>query len=116
MQNIEKWRVKELALVLNTLGELLKKGNDLEWANVFFHFCHESEKIISNEKLNTESLSNLIRNTKSCFSGGKTIIQTELWHEDVSMRAILNKDFRLKRSQLIKILSEMEKSMIETIN
>ena len=45
MQKIEKWRIQELTYVLNDLAEILKQGNNAEWANVFTHFYYEAQKI-----------------------------------------------------------------------
>ena len=116
MQKIEKWRVEELALVLNELADLLMKGENPEWANVFSHFHLESKKIITKQKFNLDSLKNLVKNTKNCFYGGSSFINIELHHDDLEKRKRINQDLRLTRARLLKILSDIEKRVIETVN
>jgi len=63
MQKIEKWRLEELALVLNQLSEILREGNHCEWANVFHHFQDESQKILSKKEFDLDSL----KSTRACL-------------------------------------------------
>lgn len=116
MQKIETWRVKELALVLEQLSELLRQGNSYEWANVFSHFHAESQNIISKKEFDVEHVMRLIRNIKNCFHTTSTIRNLTLSSEDTPREVKINHDYHLTKARLLKILEDMEKQTIEHIH
>lgn len=116
MQKVEKWRIEELALVLSELSGLLRKGDNCEWANVFAHFNDESQKIISKKEFDTDSLNKLIVNIKNCFFVGGSLTNIDLWHENPEEKTRLNQSLSFTIAHLLKILTDMEKSIIEPIN
>lgn len=116
MQKIEKWRLQELSLVLHNLSELLKKGDNREWANVFGHFHHELQKIILKKELDLEPLKRLIYNIKNCFIGLNSFKNLVLWHLNSKEKAKINQEFQHSRARLLKILDDMEQRTIEYIH
>ncbi len=116
MQKIEKWRVKELALILNELALLLKAGNTRDWANVFFHFRDESQKIISKDEFDLDSLSKLVKNIKNCFFGSSSFTNIILRHENSEEKARINQSLYLIRARLLKILMDLEGRLADYIN
>ncbi len=118
MQKIEKWRLEELALVLDQMSAILRKGDHCEWANVFDHFQDESKDILSKKEFDLESLKRLIRNIKNCFqrmSSLKKLVIYDLEERRKESKEI-TKDFQNKIARLIKILEDMEKKTIEFIH
>lgn len=115
-QKIEKWRLDELAIVLNHLSELLRKGDNCEWGNVFYHFHIEAQNIISNREFDLELLKKLIQNIKNCFLGLNSFKNLVLWHKNSGENEKVNQDFQHSRSRLFKILEDMEQQTIEYIN
>jgi hypothetical protein len=116
MQKIEKWRVKELALILNELSLLLKAGKTLDWANVFSHFHDESQKIISKDEFDSDSLSKLIKNIKNCFFGSSSFTNIILRHENSEEKARINQSLYLTRAHLLKILMDLEDRLVDYIS
>lgn len=116
MQKIEKWRIQELALILKTLTDLMRKSNNSDWAGVFSHFHMESQEIILKDKLDIIFLNNLIKNIKNCYSTGNSFLNFKLEHEISEEMIQMNQDFRLLKALLFKSLSDMEQKMIEHIN
>jgi hypothetical protein len=116
MQRIEKWRVEELAMVISRLSDLLKKGDDREWANVFSHFHQESQKIISSKKFNLDDLSRLVINIKNCFSGSSSLNNIILWSENSEEMTRLNQELFQTRARLLKILKDMQDRAAEPIS
>lgn len=116
MQKIEKWRVEELALVLIQLAELLKKGDNCEWSNVFFHFKDESLKIINSKEFDLDQLKRLLRNINNCFSGASSLKNIVLWHENSEEKKRINQELLQVRARLLKILTEIEIRTVEHIS
>lgn len=116
MQKIEKWRIGELAFVLKQLGEILKRGSDCEWANVFFHFYEESQAINESDELNLDNLKKLLRNIKNCFSGVSSLMNLVLWHENSEEKILINEEFPQIRARLLKILNEIESRTVEYVS
>ena len=116
MQKIEKWRLEELALVLKHLAELLSKGNNRDWANVFLHFYQESQWIIAAQELNLEQVRNLIMNIKNCYSGASSFMSLFLRHENEKEKIELNQELFKARGRLLKIMAELEDRSIEYIS
>jgi hypothetical protein len=108
MQRIEKWRVQELALLLHQLHELLMKGNNSEWANVFLHFHQEAIEILSTDQLNVEALRRLIHNIVNCFDGYHSFTNLSLGTEDSDPGSDLNRDFNQAKVRLLAVLSEID--------
>jgi hypothetical protein len=116
MQKIEKWRIKELAQVLNQISILLRKGQNAEWANVFSHFAQEADHILQKKELALDSLIRLIQNIVNCFDEGRTLRDLVLRHENSDKMAELNQEFSQRRNLLLEILTEMEARWSDTIN
>jgi len=116
MQKIEKWRIQELSLIFRKISDLLIKGGNPEWANVFSHFQQESQKIISKKEFDEDLLHKLIINTKNCFSREHTFIHMELWHEDPKTKVSINQEFLLTRARLLKIITDINNKMIELVS
>lgn len=116
MQRIEKWRVEELALVISELSDLLREGDDYEWANVFSHYHQESQKIVSSKEFNIDYLHKLVTNVMNCFSGSSSLNSLVLWHENSEERTRLNQKLFQTRARLLKILKDMEDRAVEPIS
>lgn len=113
MQRVEKWRVQELALLLQQLYELLMKGNNSEWANVFLHFHQEAMDILSRAEMNIEALRRLIHNIVNCFDGYHSFTNLSLGMEDSDSRSELSHDFNQTKMRLLAVLSEIDKRTTE---
>lgn len=116
MQEIETWRVKELSLVLQQMSELLKQGNNYEWANVFLHFLTESQNVLCKNKLHADQLKKLIQNIKNCFHSNSTLRHLVLSKEGSPPGFDINQEFLRTRARLLRILGDMEERMIEYIH
>jgi hypothetical protein len=108
MLRVEKWRVQELALLLQQLHKLLIKGNNSEWANVFLHFHQETIEILSRNELNVEALRRLIHNIVNCFDGYHSFTNLSLGSEDSDSGSELNRDFNQAKVRLLAVLSEID--------
>ncbi len=116
MQKVEKWRVEELALLLKEFCELLRNGDNREWANVFSHFNDETKIIISKNNFDLDSLEKLIKNIRNSFSPGISLTTLILSHENTKIKKRLNQDFLHMRARILGSLKDMEYRTIETIN
>lgn len=116
MQKIEKWRIQELAHILNDLAEILKQGNNAEWANVFTHFYYESQKILYCKEFRLEELKKLLQNIGNCFIGISSFRNLSLGQDLPAESEILNKEFNKIRSRLLVVLAQMENQAVEYIN
>ena len=116
MQKIEKWRLEELALVLKHLAELLSKGDNREWANVFLHFYQESQYMIASKAFNLEQILKLIRNIKNCYSGASSFMNLVLYHDNEKEKKRFNQDLFKARTRLLKIMAELEDRSVDYIS
>lgn len=116
MQKIEKWRIEELAIVLNELTALLRTGDSRDWANVFSHFYDESQKIISKKEFDLNAFSKLVTNIKNCFFNGHSFKEIALKHKYPREEIKLNEDFLFVRARLYKILMDLELRITEYIS
>lgn len=116
MQKIEKWRVEELALVLNELAELLKAGEHSEWANVFLHFLEETEKIISQQEFDSKAIEKLARNILNCFDRNSSFVNITLKNENPREEQKLNQTLLLTRARLLNLLNDIQERIIEHIH
>ena len=116
MQKIEKWRVKELALILNELSLLLEAGNTRDWANVFSHFHDESQKIISKSEFDPDSLNKLVKNIKNCYFGSSSFTNIILRHENSEENARMNQNLYLARAGLLKIIMDLEGRLVDYVS
>ncbi|UCC41060.1 MAG: hypothetical protein JSV96_06420 [Candidatus Aminicenantes bacterium] len=116
MQRIEKWRVEELTIVLNELSNLLRKGDDYEWANVFSHFYQESQNIASGKEFNLDSLLKLVANVSNCFSRASSLSNIVLWQENSEERTHANQELFQTRARLLKILKDIEDLSVDYIS
>jgi hypothetical protein len=116
MQKIEKWRLEELALILKQLAELLNKGDNREWANVFLHFHQESQYIIASKAFNLEQIIKLIMNIKNCCSGASSFMNLVLHHENEKEKIRFNQDLFKARTRLLKIMAELEDRSVEYVS
>jgi hypothetical protein len=116
MQKIEKWRIQELSIVLHDLTELLKCGNNTEWANVFKHYHCESQKILLKKEFDLNETKKLLQNIGNCFVGVSSFRNLTLWENDQKQSDQLNREFCQIRSRLLVILAQMENQSIEYVN
>ena len=116
MQKIEKWRIQELAIVLHHLTELLRSGNNIEWANVFKHYHYESQKILQKKEFDLEETKKLLQNIGNCFVGVSSFRNLTLWEDSRKKSDSLNREFSRVRSRLLVILAQMENQSIEYLN
>jgi molecular chaperone GrpE (heat shock protein) len=116
MQKIEKWRVEELALVLNELAVLLRAGDSSEWASVFLHFLEEAEKIISRKEFDSEAIEKLARNILNCFDRNSSFLNISLKNENPKEEQKLNQALLLTRARLLNVLNDIQKRIIEHIH
>jgi hypothetical protein len=116
MQKIETWRIKELSLVLQQMTELLKQGNNREWANVFSHFRIESQNIVDKKEFDAAQLERLVRNIKNCFHNTSTLRNLELSKEGSLPDLNINQELLQTKAYLLKILDDMKERMVEHIH
>ena len=116
MQKIEKWRIQELAIVLQQMTELLRRGNHIEWANVFTHYYYESQKLFVKQEFDLQDLKKLLQNIGNCFVGVSSFRNLTLWEDNQDQSDHLNKEFTQVRSRLLVILAQMENQSIEYVN
>jgi hypothetical protein len=116
MQKVEKWRVEELALVLNELAVLLRAGESNEWANVFSHYHDESNIIVAKKEFDSESLKKLVINILNCFEKNSSFMNIALKHEDPREEQKLNQALYLTRARLLTVIRDMEERIIEHIH
>ncbi|MBN1274179.1 MAG: hypothetical protein JXB26_18095 [Candidatus Aminicenantes bacterium] len=115
-QKIEKWRIRELALVLSELGELLKSGNNIEWANVFFHFQQEAEIISLKPHFDIDLTNKLVRNIKTCFSSFNSYKNNIPSMDSTGKGVKIIKDFCELKDRLIQLLNKIESLLEEKIH
>lgn len=116
MQRIEKWRLEEFTRALRHLAELLRSGDDREWANVFFHFHQESQAFIASKELDLEQIKKLLINIKNCYSGTSSFMKLILRHKNEKEKIRLNQDLYKTRAHLLKIMVEIENRIVEYIS
>jgi hypothetical protein len=116
VQKIEKWRVQELAMVLEKMSELFKDGGNAEWGSVFLHFSQETKRIFGQKIFNPESLGKLVLNIRGCFSGLSSLKNIVLVHSDRARMKEINREFLGARGRLLEILDELDARMIELIH
>ena len=116
MHKVEKWRLQELALILRRLMELLKQGDNQEWAGVFDHYTQEVHGILLTRNYDSDTLNRLIQNIQNCFSGMSSFKNLVLRHDNTSQMSKLNKDFYEEKVLLIKALVDFEKRLQVYIN
>lgn len=116
MQKIETWRIKELSLVLQQMTELLRQGNNREWANVFSHFRTESQNIVTKKEFDANQIERLTRNIKNCFHNTSTLRNLVLSRESSLPDLDINQEFLQTKAHLLKILDDMKERMVEHIH
>ncbi|MFC2169310.1 hypothetical protein ACFLRM_01925 [Acidobacteriota bacterium] len=116
MQKIEKWRVLELSIILKKLSELLKTGENYEWANVFAHFYQEAQEIVLLNDFDLDSLKKLIFSIKECFRSGESFKKLMFFENESKVSTGLNQEFLKVKSNLLEILLDLEKRSIEYIS
>ena len=113
MQKVEKWRVQELAIMLKHLHELLMKGGNNEWANVFLHFHHEAVEILARDDFKLDPLKKLVQNIANGFESFHSVTNLSLGHKDFEAKSEWNRNFQKAKARLISILTEIDKRTIE---
>jgi hypothetical protein len=113
MQKVEKWRIQELAQMLGHFHELLVKGGNHEWANVFLHFHHEAIEILSRSEFKLDPLKKLVQNIANGFESFHSVTNLSLGHEDFEAKSEWNRTFQRVEARLISILTEIDKLTIE---
>lgn len=116
MAQIEKWRIEELALLLDLLAALLRMGKNPEWANVFSHFDEETRQLMSPSVFDIPPFQRLVRNIAACFGAGGTFATLVLEDEEPLIKNALNLEFAQARARLWDALQEMEKKLVEFVN
>jgi hypothetical protein len=116
MQKIEKWRIQELAQVLNHVAAILSQGKNREWAQVFSHFEQESHGILMSPTFDSGQLQNLLRNIKICFSENYTFKNIVPFSENPEGLHGLCQEFLSAQARLLKILEDLEKRSVELIH
>jgi hypothetical protein len=116
MQKIEKWRIQEMAQVLNRLSQLLRLGDNSEWANVFSHFAKEAQNLIDQKILKLDGLKRLSQNIINCFDSTSSLRNLVLIQENNKKMEILNQEFRDTIRVLFEILAAMEEKWTESVN
>lgn len=116
MQKVEKWRVEELALVLSELTDLLKAGDNREWANVFSHYYDETQKIVAKTEFDSSLLSKLVGNVRDCFHTSSSFTKIALKHDNPKEEQKLNQALYLIRARLLKVLKDLEERIVELVH
>lgn len=113
---VEKWRLQELALILRRMMDLLKKGDNQEWASVFDHYIQEVHGILLTRDFQRDTLTRLIQNIQNCFSGMSSFKNLVLRHDNTTQMSRLNQEFYEEKLHLIEALLDFEKRMQVYIN
>ena len=113
MQKVEKWRVQELSIMLKHIHELLMKGGDSEWANVFLHFHHEAVEILARDDFKLDPLKKLVQNIASGLESFHSVTNLSLGHEDLKAKSEWNRAFQRAKARLISILTEIDRRTLE---
>ena len=113
---ITRWHAGYNISQLSELSGLLRKGDDYEWANVFFHFHQESQKIISGKEFNLESLKKLITNIRNCFQGANSMNDITLRQKNSEERNRINQELCLIRARLLNIIENVEELTVELVS
>jgi hypothetical protein len=116
MQKVEKWRIQQLAQLLDRIASLLRMGNHADWASVFSHYAHEARILAGKEKLNLDSLKRLVQNIITCFEGASSLRQLVLARENAKQMDSLNQEFREAVSHLFDIFMSIEEKWTDRIN
>lgn len=116
IQKVEKWRVQELEQALIQLSLLLRSGENIEWANVFFHFSQEAHNIAGQKNFNLDLLKKLAQNIVNCFDRTSSLRNLVLDHDNPRQMEVLNKKFRNAIKQLFEILASIEEKWTDQIN
>jgi len=111
--DIELWRIRQLALVLEQIARLLKSGANAEWAGVFSHYLNEIERQFLQNPINIHALKQLVVNIKNCYMDVDSFVDLELVHSEDSVADSLNREFNKERALLYKIILDMESRMKE---
>lgn len=116
MHKVEKWRLQELGLILKRLTDLLKQGDNQEWAAVFDHYYQELNFILISRNYDSEALNRLILNIQNCFSGLSSFKNLVLRHDNSTQMSRLNQEFYEEKVHLIEALVDFEKRLQVYIN
>ena len=116
MLKIEKWRIQELARVLNQVSVLLLLGKNREWAQVFSHFEQESQGFLNAPEFDLGQFQNLLRNIKICFSESYTFRNTSLALEISEDQSGLQQELEHAQARLLKVLDELAGRSVELIH
>jgi len=116
MYKVEKWRLQELALILRRLTELLKKGDNQEWASVFDHYYQEIHGILLTRNYDRDTINRLVQNIQNCFSGMSSFKNLILRHDNNSEMSRLNQEFYEEKVRLIEALMDFEKRLQVYVN
>ena len=113
MQKIEKWRIHQLAMSIGRIADLLKRGGDLEWANVFLHYRLEINAFLTSETPNMNALKQMVDNIRNCYSGVQSFISLTLSRRETDKGEDLNKDFMRERALLYEIILGLDEKFVE---
>jgi hypothetical protein len=113
MQKVEKWRIQELSTSLKHLHELLLKGGNSEWANVFLHFHHEAVELLAGEDFKLDHLKRLVQNIANGFESFHSVTNLSLGREDFEAKSEWTRTFQKAKARLISILTEIDKRTVE---
>jgi len=116
MHKVEKWRLQELALILSRLTDLLKLGDNQEWASVFDHYHQEIQAILLTRNYDRETINRHIQNIQNCFSGMSSFKNLILRHDNTSEMSRLNQEFYEEKVRLIEALMDFEKRLQVYVN
>lgn len=114
MQKIERWRVQELMLVLEQLSEILRKGNHIDWANVFRHYYDESSQILSQHEISTDKLRRLVGNIQNCFTSVDSF--RNLRFSDEAEVSDLSQILLQTKARLFQLIGELRIRMMEYVH
>ena len=116
MQKVEKWRIQEMGQVLTRLSQLLRQGENAEWANVFAHFAQEAQNIARQKKFSLEVLKRLVHNIINCFDSGSSLRNMVLIQKNGKQMEVLNQEFRDTIKHLLEILAAIEEKWTESVS
>ena len=116
MQKVEKWRIQEMGQVLTRLSQLLRQGENAEWANVFAHFAQEAQNIVRQKKFSLEVLKRFVYNIINCFESGSSLRNLVLIQKNGKQMEVLNQEFRDTIKHLLEILAAIEEKWTESVS
>jgi len=119
MNQIEFWKIKELADALEQFAGGLKAIQEPEWAQVFSHYEAECRRFLSPDRASPtggREIKVLLANVRSCFTGSATLKDVVMRAELSRGKAEISRDLVRAKEYLLDLLGELELQTVEFVH